>query len=65
MEHLIAQIDAFLAEHGMSDSRFGQLALNDRHFVRQLRDKRDVRMSTVDKVQQFMAAYQPEQDAAA
>lgn len=65
MEHLIAEIDAFLAEHGMSDSRFGQLALNDRHFVRQLRNDRDVRMKTVEKVKRFMATYQPEQDAAA
>ncbi len=65
MEHLIAQIDAFLAEHGMSDSRFGQLALNDRHFVRQIRAKRDVRYSTIERVQKFMATYQPEQDAAA
>lgn len=64
MENLIAQIDAFLAEHGMSDSRFGQLALNDRHFVRQLRGKRDVRLGTVEKVQRFMATYKAEQDAA-
>lgn len=62
---LAVAVHSFLLATGQSPTAFGAQCLNDRHFVRQLFSGRDVRMSTVDKVQQFMAAYQPEQDAAA
>ncbi len=59
MADLIENIDDFRAKYELSEWQFGELALNDRHFVRQLRDGRDLRMSTLRKVQDFMAAYVP------
>jgi hypothetical protein len=64
MEDLLSAIDRFCSEHGLSDTRFGELALNDKPFVSQLRSGRDVRMSTVDKVRAFMATYRPNAAAA-
>jgi hypothetical protein len=60
---LINKIEAFCTEHGLSDGQFGILALNDKNFVPQLREGRDVRLSTLERVQGFMAAYRPEQAA--
>ena len=57
MDTLLADIEEFLAEHELSEWQFGDLALNDRHFVRQLRDEREPRRKTVDRVRQFMAEY--------
>lgn len=62
---LLNQIEAFRAKHGLSDWQFGELAINDKHFVRQLRAGRDVRMSTVKRVQSFMASYTPTPQVAA
>lgn len=59
MADLIENIDGFIAKHGLSEWQFGELALNDRHFIRQLRDGRDLRMSTLRRVQDFMADYVP------
>lgn len=58
MVSLIDRIDAFLASTGMSDSQFGLHALNDKNFVAQLRNGRDVRLSTAEKVEDFMSRYQ-------
>jgi hypothetical protein len=57
MAELLTEIDAFLADHGLSDWQFGEKALNDKHFIRQLREGRDVRMSTLHRVRAFMAEY--------
>jgi len=54
MEELLADIDAFLARHEMAPSTFGA-ALNDRHFVRQLRAGRRVWPETEARVRNFMA----------
>lgn len=56
---LIQEIDEFVAKHGMADSQFGKLAVNDRHLVRDIRDGRDLRLSTVDRIRNFMAEYVP------
>lgn len=63
MDQLLARIDGFLAKHKMSESQFGIDALNDKNFVPQLRDGRDIRFGTAAKVIAFMDAH--EQDAAA
>lgn len=55
MPDLIQQIEEFMEAHQLSEWQFGEQAVNDRHFVRQLRAGRDLRMSTVAKVRQFMA----------
>lgn len=57
---IVAEIEAFVAKHEeLSDSLFGDLAVNDRHLVRDLRAGRDLRMSTVGKIRAFMATYRP------
>lgn len=61
---LLNEIDAFLDAHGMAESRFGDLALNDKPFVAQLRKGRRVWPETEARVRLFMASYRP-QDAAA
>jgi 2,4-dienoyl-CoA reductase-like NADH-dependent reductase (Old Yellow Enzyme family) len=63
---LIAAIDAFLKERSLSHVSFGRAAMNDPHFVRDLRKGRRVWPETEAKVRNFMAEYQPaEQQAAA
>lgn len=52
---LLEDIEKFLERHSLSATALGQNALGDRHFVRQLRAGRDVRMSTVERVRKFMA----------
>lgn len=56
---LRSDVEAFLAKTGLAPTRFGELALNDRHFVRQLRENREPRRSTEAKARQFMAEYRP------
>lgn len=53
---LLAEIEKFCAEAGLSESQFGTLALNDKNFIPQLREGRDVRLSTVERVRAFIAA---------
>lgn len=54
---LLGLIDGFLVEHSMSPITFGRKAMNDPHFVRDLRDGRDVKVSTVERVRSFMDEY--------
>ena len=51
----LQEVEHFLAEHSMSATRFGILALNDREFVRRLRRGGDVRVSTIERVRGFMS----------
>lgn len=64
MDTLLPDVEAFIAAHNLADSAFGELALRDRHFVRQLRDGRETRRATVEKVRTFMAEYEPQKVAA-
>jgi hypothetical protein len=57
MIELLSQIEAFSAAHSLSEWQFGELALKDRHFVRQLREGRDIRLSTAKRVREFMSEY--------
>lgn len=59
-ESLVAEVNAFLARHGMKPPDFGKLAMNDLGFVYRLRDGLDVRASTIDKLRRFMAEYDRE-----
>ncbi len=66
---LLTNIEAFIATHGMKDSQFGILALNDKNLMAQLRGeggKRQRRLwpETEAKVKHFMATYRPESAAA-
>jgi 2,4-dienoyl-CoA reductase-like NADH-dependent reductase (Old Yellow Enzyme family) len=52
---LVAVIDAFLDERAISHVSFGRAAMNDPHFVRDLRKGRRVWPETEAKVRAFMA----------
>lgn len=52
---LIETIERFGEKHGLSDSAFGKKALNNEHFVRDLRAERHKpRRSTLKKIRDFM-----------
>jgi predicted transcriptional regulator len=55
MDDLLTEIETVLKNTGMSPSQFGDLAVGDRSFVFDLRDGRDLRLSTVKKVRAFIA----------
>jgi len=65
MSSLRDDIEAFLDTHKMVPTAFGDAALNDRHFVRQLRAGRRVWPETEAKVRRFMATYRPADPARA
>lgn len=65
MESLLSEIELFIDAHGLSPTKFGQEALRDRHFVKQLRKGRRVWPETAAKVRQFMATYGAQQREAA
>lgn len=64
MATLLEEILTFCEAQEMSETRFGELALNDKPFVSQLRAGRRVWPETSDKVRRFIAGYR-QQDAAA
>lgn len=54
---LLCRIEAFLAETGMKQSPFGEMACGDPNFVDDLRKGREPRSALRAKVQGFMDAY--------
>jgi hypothetical protein len=64
MSSLLDDITAFCEARDLSEGQFGVLALNDKNFVPQLRDGRDIRVSTAEKVRRFMVTYLPADEAA-
>jgi len=67
MDTLLSDIEAFLDAQELGAATFGDLAMKDRHLVRQLRNGRRLWPETERKIRQFMSAYRPaaKQDAAA
>ena len=57
MKELLLEIEQFCRLHEMSETRFGELALNDKPFVPQLRAGRDLRGSTAERLRQFMSEF--------
>jgi hypothetical protein len=64
MNSLLSEIDAFITTHDMSEWQFGERALNDRRFVKELRRGRRCWPETEGKVRNFIATYAPAQEAA-
>jgi hypothetical protein len=58
---LLSEIDAFLQRTGMTQTQFGQEAMNNGSFVRQLRNGYGVTLRTLDKVRAFMSEWDAEQ----
>lgn len=66
MAHLLQDIEAFLETHSatLSATAFGEMAMNDRHLVRTMRNGRRIWPETEAKIRRFMATYNPQQEAA-
>ena len=58
-EAFTAEIDSFLAAHQLEPATFGRQALNDPNFVSDLRAGRSPNLRTIERVREFIAAYQP------
>lgn len=60
-EVLLSEIDAFLGRSDVqiSETAFGKLAVNDGHFVADLREGRRVWPETADKIRRFIAERSP------
>lgn len=54
---LLCRIEAFLAETGMKQSPFGEMACGDPNFVDDLRKGREPRSALRAKVEKFMDDY--------
>lgn len=60
MQPLLDEIEAFLATHGMSPSRFGVGAVNDIHLIADMKAGRELLPRTERKVRLFMLTYKAE-----
>lgn len=56
---LLDEIEVFLARQSMPSTTFGRMAMNDPHFVRDIRGDRCLRPESVEKVRGFIEAYSP------
>ncbi|GAN66876.1 hypothetical protein AA0481_0597 [Acetobacter orientalis NRIC 0481] len=52
---ILPAVEAFLAREGISPTSFGKNAVNDPAFVRDLREGRELRKKTRDRVFAFLA----------
>lgn len=57
MDDLLLLIDTFRAAHGMSESKFGRMAVKDAKLIPQLRAGREPRRATIARVRNFMATF--------
>lgn len=53
-DELIARIDAFLERHGMAESRLGRDAIGEAQLVADIRAGRSPRLTTLQKLAEFM-----------
>ena len=56
--HLLRQVELFLRHSHTSPTRFGRDAVGDPRFVFDLRNGRDPRPSTIERVRAFLEAEQ-------
>ena len=64
MDGLLSEIDAFLEAHGVAETRFGRDSVNDARLIADLREGRELRRATIERVRLFMLTYRPEREAA-
>ena len=55
INELLREIDAFIERQGMNPSDFGWSAIGDRNLYRHLKNGRDLRLSTLDRIRAFMS----------
>lgn len=58
-QQLRTKIEKFLAQSGMSPTRFGIEALGDRAFMHRLRAGSEIRTDTIDKIDRFIDGWRP------
>jgi hypothetical protein len=58
-QQLRTKIEKFLAQSGMSPTRFGVEALGDRAFMNRLRAGSEIRTDTIDKIDRFIDGWRP------
>ena len=58
---LLLKVERFLKASRMPESRFGRDALGDPCFVSDLKNGREPRSATVDRVLAYIATHSPEQ----
>jgi antitoxin (DNA-binding transcriptional repressor) of toxin-antitoxin stability system len=54
---VLAEIERFLAETGMSERAFGLAAVTDHRLVRRLREGRGVTLTTIERAAAFISAH--------
>lgn len=59
-EQFLAEVDAFCKRHDLSDRAIGKLATKSSHFMFRLRAGYSPSLSTVERVYDFMIAYERE-----
>lgn len=57
LQTFLEKVDAFLVDFPLSETRFGELACNDPNFLFEVRKGRDLRLSTVERVERFMTGW--------
>jgi hypothetical protein len=58
-EQLLLEIESFLAQTGMTATRFSEDATGERGFLIRLRKGSDVTLGTADRVRKFMREWRP------
>jgi hypothetical protein len=58
-EELLAEIEAFIARVGMTETRFGELTKRDPSLILKIRRGRSVSIDTAKKLRDFMRDYRP------
>lgn len=56
---IVEAIERYCAKHGIADTTFGRMAVNDGKLVGRLRDGRTITLDTLTKIQTFMQAPPP------
>lgn len=69
MSSLLDDIAAFIEVHSMTERQFGELAINDKNVIPQMRGEnrsrpRRIWPETEAKIRRFMSTYNPQADAA-
>jgi predicted transcriptional regulator len=58
-EKFLDELMTFIDEHGLTESKFGTMAVSDPSLIRKIRDGRSVSLKMVDRLRAFMRSYHP------
>lgn len=57
-QRLIAEIEAFCRRHSLYHADFGEMAVNDRAFYLKMTRGRDPKLTTINRIREFMQDYE-------